>query len=250
MVKELKEVNDYRRTLMLKSKLNDRGLPLSPFEKNVRAVFGGDVKLDEQTGKIEVLYDFSNSRQLRDFGIAFRYGQWKKSSAGFQVAKGQLFALGKRLNVYWRFPVKDVDVQVDVTYFGEYGRFDVSVHNNDERYGSITGGFSDGEAGYVSRYSGRLYSYSSSYRKTGSMIWRAGETATVRMKLSERWSGYYDMFFNGDWVAYTYPYSDNPQPGAIGFGFDGGRGAIDNVRIRGTLDMQWFKEFTSRGQRR
>ncbi|MHC4250677.1 MAG: MCP four helix bundle domain-containing protein [Planctomycetota bacterium] len=250
MVEKLREVNDHRRKLMLRNKLNHLGKALSPFEKKVRAAFGGDVMLDEATGRIEVLYDFSDSRQLRDFGIAYLYGQWKKSSSGFQVAKGQLYALGKRLKVFWRFPVKDVDVQVDVTYFDQGGQFHLSVHNNDERYDSTTGGFADGEAGYVSRYSG-LYSYSSSFRERAPMIWRPSETATVRMKQSEDGFDCFDLFFNGDYVAYAYCWSDAPGPGAIGFGFNGGKGAIDNILIRGTLDMQWFREYTSSlGRRR
>jgi hypothetical protein len=250
MVEKLQEVNDYRRDLMLRSKLNDRGLPLSAFEKKVRSVFGGDVKLDEETGRIEVLYDFSHSRQLHDFGIAYRYGQWKKTGGGFQVARGQLFALGKRLNVYWRFPITDVDIQLDATYYDEGGRLELSVHNNEERYDLSTCGFADGEAGYVSSYSRSLYSYGFYDEERPPMIWRPGEQAALRVKAADKGADYFDLFFNGDYVGYTYSFSDSPRPGAVGFGFNGGKGSIDNVLIRGKLDMQWFRDFASRGRPR
>ena len=51
-------------------------------------------------------------------------------------------------------------------------------------------------------------------------------------------------------VGYTYSFSDSPRPGAVGFGFNGGKGSIDNVLIRGKLDMQWFRDFASRGRPR
>jgi len=260
MVDELHEVNDYRRELMFKKGLNERGAPLSLFEKKVRAAFGGDVKLDEDTGRIEVFYDFSDKRQFRDFGIAQLYGQWKRSSAGFAISKGQLRVLGKKLNIFWKFPVADPDVQVDVTYQTKRGRFELSINNvkpgTDRRgmYGGIgfygnnrtTAGFNQWEAGRVSPYSGNIYSSSSSSsQKKTRMFWRAGETATLSLKPSSYSSSRSDLYFNGDWVGYCYDSSDSPA-GGIGFGFNGGKGVIDNIRIRGRLDMAWFDEYTAK----
>jgi len=260
MVDKLHEVNDYRRGLMLKKGLNERGLPISLFEKKVRAAFGGDVKLDEDTGRIEVTYDFSDKRQLRDFGIAYLYGQWKRSSSGFTISKGQLHALGRKLNVFWKFPVAQPDVQVDVTYYTKKGRFELSINNQKPgsgggglyggygMYDRTIAGFNQWEAGRVSSYSGQIYSYSSSFREKASMLWRPGEPATLRLMPSEFSSSRSDLFFNGDWVGYCYDYGES-KGGGIGFGFNGGKGAIDNIVIRGRLDMAWFDEYTSKIRR-
>jgi len=260
MVDKLREVNDYRRELMFKKGLNERGAPLSLFEKKVRAAFGGDVKLDEDTGRIEVTYDFADKRQLRDFGIAYLYGQWRRSSSGFAISKGQLHALGKKYNVFWKFPVRDPDVQVDVTYLTKKGRFELSINNKKPGTGGGGGmyggygyggvdrtiaGFNQWEAGRVSPYSGEIYSYSSSYREKTRMLWRAGEPATVRLMPSSTSSSRSDLYFNGDWVGYCYDYGES-EGGGIGFGFNGGKGSIDNIVIRGRLDMAWFDEYTSK----
>jgi len=238
----LREVNEYRRELMFKKGLNGRGLPLSLFEKKVRAAFGGDAKLDENTGRIEVSYDFSNSRQFRDFGIAYLYGQWRRTPEGFAIAKGKLHAIGKKYNVFWRFPATDVDVQVEVTYLTEGGRFELSANNSTgDRYGRAVAGFADRAAGYISTWSDSISEYNDD---DDAMIWRPGETATLRLKASDEGWDYYNLYFNGDRVGYTYSYSDS-RYGGIGFGFNGGKGTIDNIVIRATLDMEWFKEFTS-----
>ncbi len=36
------------------------------------------------------------------------------------------------------------------------------------------------------------------------------------------------------------------EKGSVGFSFSGGRGAVDNVLIKGTLDMEWFRRMTAK----
>jgi hypothetical protein len=238
LVDKLKEVNNFRLETMLRNKLNGEGKPLSAFERKCRAVFGGDVKLDEKTGKIEVLYDFSNARQLHDFLIGFQYGQWR--NAGWAVSGGRVTSLAKNLNLFWKFPITDVDVQAEVIYNTPGGRCELSVQNNADIYDLATGGFTNGAAGIVSPRSNRLYR-----RDRGrAAIWRPGEAATLRIKASSYSPDFFDLYFNGDRIAYTYSWAEAPRPGAVAFGFDSGTGSIDNLLIRGTLDMKWFEENT------
>jgi hypothetical protein len=244
MVDKLKEVNDFRLETMLRYKLNGEGAPLNAFEKKCRAVFGGEVKLDEQTGKIEVLYDFSNARQLHDFQIGVYYGQWRNS--GWTVSGGRVASLGKDLNLFWKFPITDVDVQAEVIYNTPDGRCELSVQNNANRLDVAIGGFADGLAGYVSQRTNRLYSYGYTREEVSPIIWRPGEAATLRITTSHYGPDYFNLYFNGDLVAYTYSWADAPRPGSVAFSFDGGTGSIDNILIRGTLDMKWFEENTRR----
>ena len=111
----LREVNDFRRKTMRKYRIDDAGRPINAFQKKVRKLFGGDVKLDENNAEIEVVYDFEDKGQLRDWMIALQFGQ-PTLKGGWTIMKGKAYCLGRGTYLMWRFPVSEWDLQADITY--------------------------------------------------------------------------------------------------------------------------------------
>ncbi len=228
----LREVNDFRRKTMRRKKIDDEGKPITAFEKRVRAMFGGDVKLDQQTGRIEVVYDFEDTGQLRDWLVARQFNQPEKKG-GWTIMKGQARCMGQNsAMLVWKFPVSNFDIQADVTYESKRKRVAVcagmSMRNPFGVWAYCRGGL-------ARLNTGRLYMYG--WWSTARFIWRPSEVATLRFTES---SGFYRyrLTVNGQ-----HGISGNEtgvEPGPVAFGFDGGRGTVDNVVIRGELDMKWF----------
>ena len=57
------------------------------------------------------------------------------------------------------------------------------------------------------------------------------------------------LTINGKEAGYTYIFGDVPEPGPVAFGFEGGKGTVDNVVIKGMLDMKWFLQNSMRRRR-
>jgi hypothetical protein len=238
----LNEVNDFRRKTMRRNRIDDEGKPISAFEKRVRAVFGGDVKLDEQSGAIEVVYDFEDKGQLRDWQIARQFEQIERKG-GWTIMQGKAQCLGaNKAMLVWKFPVSEFDIQADVTYRSQANRVVVcagmSTQNPFGVWAWCKGGRARLGTGRIS-----MYGWYSSAR----FIWRPGEVATLRfIEGGDRYP--YILTVNGDCAIAGRPFR-KVVAGPVAFGFEGGKGTVDNVVIKGTLDMQWFMTNTLRSRR-
>jgi hypothetical protein len=141
----------------------------------------------------------------------------------------------------WRFPISDFDVHADMTYEDESKGVILSACMSRAAPDGASVCFKNGYAhrNWGSSYGYYYITYSGSSRPR--VIWRPGEVATLRFT---PWKGYRDYFrltVNGEYAGYTYIYKTaDVRPGNVAFGFDGGRGTVDNVVIKGKLDREWF----------
>lgn len=240
----LREVNAFRRKTMRRYRIDDDGRPISAFQKKVRKLFGGDVKLDENTGEIEVVYDFEDKAQLRDWIIARQFGQ-PASKGGWTIMNRKARCLGRDAYLMWKFPVSEWDVQADITY-EDTGKA-VVVCGGMHQLAPL-GAAASIRNGRASNHYYRGFFFGGLMRR-GGVIWRAGEAATVRFRPWPGDPGYYLVEINGEFAGYTYDRYDRvAKPGPMAFGFGGGRGTVDNVMIKGVLDLKWFLQYTSRAR--
>ena len=91
------------------------------------------------------------------------------------------------------------------------------------------------------------YGYDSARR----FIWRPGDVATLRFTHDPARAYRFLFTVNGTTATLGNPSSYYgtgrvSEKGSIGFSFDGGRGAVDNVFIKGRLDMDWFRQYTAK----
>ncbi|MHC4200529.1 MAG: hypothetical protein ACYSU0_11100, partial [Planctomycetota bacterium] len=249
----LSEIDTYRRDLKRRKKVNDRGEPLSAFERKVRKAFGGDAKVDEETGQVEVLYDFSRSDQLKDWLVVSKFGQntWK---GRWSVSGGAAKCVAGNAILMWKFPISGFDLQADVTYYDRTDQKRVYVFsclNKQNPYGV----WSQCQRGHATLGSGDLsgwgWGFGWGWGGEPVFIWRPGEVATLRFTHDPARDYRFDFSVNGNNATMGNPYSFYGGPpivekGSVGFSFSGGKGAVDNVLIKGTLDMEWFRKMTAK----
>ena len=247
----LSEIDTYRRDLKRRKKVNDRGDPLSAFERKVRKAFGGDAKVDEETGRVEVLYDFSRSDQLKDWLVVGKFGQstWK---GRWSVSGGAAKCLAGNSILMWKFPISDFDVQADVTYHDRSDQKHVYVLSCLNKQNPM-GVWAQCHRGYAMLGSGSLSGWGWGWGWGGDpdFIWRPGEVATLRFTHDPAKDYRFEFSVNGNNATMGTPYSYFAGPpivekGSVGFSFSGGKGAVDNVLIKGTLDMEWFRQMTAK----
>jgi len=236
----LSEVDAYRRSMMRQHGVNDRGEKLSAFEKTVRKAFGGDAKLDEQTGAVEVVYDFSSASQLKDWATVAQYGQPSRS-ASWTVSGGAAKCRGDKAILMWNFPITRFDFTAEVTYDDATSQKQTIIYTcmNDKNPHGVRvmcrGGAARlqmGDRGYWSA-------------KTR-FVWRPGEVATVRFAHEPGRRYPFEVTVNDQYAISGYIFRQGvTDNGCIGFGFDGGTGSVDNVAITGILDMDWFRKATA-----
>ncbi len=231
----LAEIDKYRRHVRRRYDIDDQGNPITAFERKVRKVFGGDVRLDEGSGKIEVLYDFSETAQLRDWLVVD--GRMKPSSVGgWTVQSGACKCLGKGRLLMWRFPLIEFDVRADVVYEDRTGRVRTVIHScmtKANPYG-VWAWCRNGEARLNE---GRVSSFG--WYSSARFIWRPGEVAILHYRLDPRSAWPFRLTVNGQ---YAVSGQERQTPGCIAFNFDGGRGSVDNVEIKGVLDRKLMRQ--------
>jgi hypothetical protein len=235
----LAEVNAFRRKLMRRKRINAEGKPLTSFEKLVVRAFGGEVTLDRDTGAIEVLYDFSESSQLRDWMIVRELGAAGRAGA-WRVRSGKAVCSGGDDLLMWKFPIKRPNFKSNITFTNPQGRVLVSAKITEKLPRGILGWMRGGYIGFISSYSGRHLTYKRS--SDPYYIWRKGEAAEVRYYARrDQAEKYFEIELNGKYVGYTYDSrSQGLVPGRIAIAFEDTGGTVDNVLIRGILDMNWF----------
>jgi len=243
----LQEVDDYRRKIMREEGVNENGDKLSAFERKVRAAFGGDAKLDEQTGHLEVFYDFSRASQLRDWMVANLFNQ-PSMRGQWGVSNGRAVCRGGMRFLQWKFPITEFDISADIVYQDRTNKHRVIIQscmNKD----NVNGVWASYQAGRAMLGSGSLRAWGW-YGYPAGIVWRPGEVATVRFSHTSGDAYPFQMTINGTYAVSGQPFSfyyrrNRPENrGAIAFNFDQGAGWIDNVSITGTIDLQWFAEVT------
>jgi hypothetical protein len=229
----LKEVDRYRSTMRRQFQIDDAGNPITAFERLIRAVFGGEVKVDQSTGEIEACYDFSNIDQLRDWSIIEWFGK-DSVKPDWRPGSGVMNCAGMNTILAWKFPVDDFSVTADVTYLDSSHRFVIySCMNKEKPYG-IWAWCREGRAKI---WKGKVSDFG--WYSSARFIWRPGEKAEVTFG----YDGNSEFPFGIEVNHHTGVRGQLVRErGLIGFSFDGGRGTIGNVRIKGTLDPQQLKQ--------
>jgi hypothetical protein len=234
----LKEVYAYRRSTQRRFRVNDDGDPMSEFEKKVQKVFGGDARLEEDTGDIEVTYDFSDRQQLKDWVVVHQFGQ-PALKAGWTVASGLARCMGKDRILMWKFPISDFDIEADLTYEDEVSNVFIYMYLTKKFPRSFYFTCRNGRARLVERHHlSWMYWYSGSTH-----IWRPGETATLRFTHDRDAPYPFALTVNGEYAVSGSVHP--PRAGTFGLSFGGGAGTVDNVVVRGRLDIDWFKRATA-----
>ena len=231
----LTEVDKYRRHVRRRYQVDDEGNPITAFERKVRKVFGGDVRLDEGTGRIEVLYDFSEAAQIRDWLIVD--DRLKPSSAGgWTVQGGACRCLGNGRLLMWRFPLLEFDVRADVIYLDQTYRKRTVIYScmTKRNPWGVWAWCRNGEAKLDA---GRLDNWG--WYSSARFIWRPGEVATLHYRLDPRSAWPFRLTVNGQ---YAISGQERQEPGCIAFSFDFGRGSVDNVEIKGVLDRKLMRQ--------
>jgi urease gamma subunit len=233
LVKTVVELHQYRREVLRRNAVDDVGEPISPFEAKMRRLFGGDVKVDEKTGQIEAYYDFGDRTQLRDWMVSSSFEK-PATPAKWNLVAGKVECLSKAPPsqlLQWRIPISDFSVQADMVYQDVEGRVIIRTGMTKAHPNGLAWFWCRNGHAFVQTVRMRWYTLDS-------FIWRPGETAAVQFSYTPDAPYPYMMTVNGKYAIS----GDLPRvSGAFAFDFAGGKGSVDNVRIKGKLDMDWLR---------
>jgi hypothetical protein len=287
--KKYLDVKAFRSEVMWKNDVDGEGRPISLFDRKIRRVFGGDVKLDEATGRITAEYDFDEERDAKDWtrpgGWTYKDGKMQCSSSAL---RGMLPAnAGAKDMLTWNFPVQDASVTAKMTRsdgdrdFTSYIALNVlcpdskaSVSGAKAAVGQTGGGGGGGQQAIVQgrgrhgrmvmqqqqpqrggtqqdrpqevrageilvRIGGTRASINNYILRNVFFTWKDNETAFVAVR---RKGDDLSLVIGGQRAAQVRAPGD--EYGGVGFAFSKQEGSVDNVKIEGVLDMEWFNEKT------
>jgi hypothetical protein len=216
--------------------IDDVGNPITVFERTIRNVFAGDVTVDELTGNIEATYDFSTPEQLRDWSIVDYFGK-ESMKPDWRHTNSSMSCSGMNTILIWKFPLNALSISADMTFLDATHKVVIYTEmSKDKPYGTFAW-CRDGQS-RIGRGKVNDWGWFSKTR----FIWRTGELANVAFSYDPDSKYPLDVEVNGECaVRGQFPHGR----GQFGFCFDGGRGTITNVHIKGVLDMDQLKLLTA-----
>jgi hypothetical protein len=232
----LKEVGKYRSAMRRQYQIDDVGNPITLFERSIRNTFAGDVTVDEITGNIEATYDFTNPEQFRDWSIIDYFGK-PSTKPDWRAADGGMSCSGMNTILAWKFPISISSISADMTFLDGTHRVVIYTEMTKEKPYGIYAWCRDGQS-RIGR--GKVSDWG--WFCKNRFIWRTGEIANVAFNYDPDNKYPLEVRVNGESaVRGQFPHNR----GQFGFCFDGGRGTVANVHIKGVLDPDQLKQLTA-----